>query len=86
MGNPNQKIPEDYFERIVTEDLKRVFDIPSLKPRALFLCMIVDFWLGQLIFSPLIIAVFRGSWNVRNQMLDSSEELKQCLKYLNNLT
>lgn len=55
---------DDYDENelIIIEDLKRVFKRDVFKPRGLFFCLIIDFWLGTLIFGPLIFITFRGSW------------------------
>ena len=54
----------DYLEKIIIEDLQRTCGTSYFKPKALFLCLMVDYWLGQLIFGPLVIAVFRGSTRV----------------------
>ena len=51
---------KDFLETIIVQDLFRVFG--PFRPRALFLCLILDFWLSLLVFCPLTIAVFRGSW------------------------
>jgi len=45
---------EDYLEQMVLEDVRKV--LGAIRPRALFLCMLADFWLGFLIFCPLSIA------------------------------
>ena len=54
----------DFFEEIIIQDLKRAFGTEKFKPKALIFCILVDFWLGTLIFGPLIFMVFRGSWQV----------------------
>jgi hypothetical protein len=54
----------DFFEGIVIQDLKRAFKTPEFRPKALVFCILIDFWLGTVIFGPLIFMVFRGSWQV----------------------
>ena len=54
----------DLMERLVVEDVNRVFEVENLKPRGLVFCIIFDFWFGLLVVSPLIIASFRGAWKV----------------------
>jgi hypothetical protein len=54
----------DRLEEIITDDLKRVYRTEYFQPKALLFCIGVDFWLGTLIFGPLIFIAFRGSWQV----------------------
>ena len=62
----------DGFELIIIEDLKRVFKKDVFRPRALFFCLFVDYWLGFLVFGPLIFITFRGSWQIWDYVLTST--------------
>jgi hypothetical protein len=46
--------------------MERVFKQESIQPRALLVCLFLDFALSTVVFGPIIIITFRGSWQVHN--------------------
>jgi len=47
---------------LIKDDLRRNFGTSSYPPDRFYYPMLADFWLAALLFYPLAIAVFRGTW------------------------
>jgi hypothetical protein len=58
------------LKKLIQDDLRRNFGTKSFPPAHFYYFLFVDFWLGALLFYPLSIAVFRGTWQNLDQLME----------------
>ena len=66
------------LKSVIKEELRRNFGTKSYPPIHFFYYLMLDFWMGAIVFYPLIIACFRGTWQCLDQL---SEFLLPVQKY-----